>query len=351
MKLLRSEKPPEAPEAAAIWWATRRQLDPARFANDGAFTTWLADEANAQAWADFESRDQLIGSFATMPEIREMRWAALEVARNRSRPPRGRWALAAAIAASILGGALWIAGPASAPDAPVVVAGVDVKRFATGVGQRRDVVLGDGSKVTLNTASLMEVRYSAERRDIRLIAGQAMFHVAKNPDRPFVVAASNNQVTAFGTAFDVRMRPTGQVQVLLVEGRVRVEPIRKQGFERLIPALARTDLVPGERLVADASGSIDVAKVDVERETAWDRGVLIFRNDSIGDAIREVNRYSAIKLVADDPALAGLKVSGVFPTASREDFIAALEALYPVAARPEQGGMIRLGWRRGTRRL
>ena len=94
-----------------------------------------------------------------------------------------------------------------------------------------------------------------------------------------------------------------------------------------------------------------MAKVDVERETAWDRGVLIFRNDSIGDAIREVNRYSAIKLVADDPALAGLKVSGVFPTASREDFIAALEALYPVAARPEQGGMIRLGWRRGTRRL
>jgi transmembrane sensor len=279
-----------------------------------------------------------------------MRWAALEVARNRTRPSRGRWGLAAAIAASLLGGLVWIGPPATTTSDPATIASADVRRFATGVGQRRDLVLGDGSKVTLNTASLLEVRYSPERRDIRLLEGQAMFHVAKNPARPFVVSASNNQVTAFGTAFDVRIRQNGQVQVLLVEGRVRVEPVRRQGLERLIPALGRTDLVPGQRLVADASGAVALASVDVDRETAWNRGVLIFRNDSVGDAVREVNRYSAVKIVVDDPGLAGLKVSGVFPTASRDDFIAALEALYPLAARPEQGGTIRLGWRHGARR-
>jgi transmembrane sensor len=351
MKLLRGEKPPEAAEAAAIWWATRRQLEPARFANDAAFAAWLANDANAQAWADFESRDRLVGSFATMPEIREMRLAALEVARNRARPSRGRWGIAAAIAASLLGGLIWTGMPATTPNDPATIASADVQRFATGVGQRRELILGDGSKVTLNTASLMEVRYSPERRDIRLLEGQAMFHVAKNPARPFVVSASDNRVTAFGTAFDVRIRQNGQVQILLVEGRVRVEPMNRQGLERLIPALGRTDLVPGQQLVADRSGAVELASVDVERETAWNRGVLIFRNDSVGDAVKEVNRYSAVKLVVDDPGLASLKISGVFPTASREDFIAALEALYPLAARPEQGGTIRLGWRRGIRRL
>jgi transmembrane sensor len=226
-----------------------------------------------------------------------------------------------------------------------------VRRFATGIGQRRDVVLADGSKVTLNTASLIEVRYATDRRDIRLLEGQAMFRVAKNPDRPFVVAANDRQVTAFGTTFDVRIRPSGQVQVLLVEGRVGVEPMRRQGLERLIPALARTDLLPGQELLTDASGRVNVTMVDVERQTAWNRGVLIFRNDTVGDAVKEINRYSTVQIVVDDPGLAGLKVSGIFPMASRDDFIAALQALYPVAARPQQDGAIRLGWRRDTRPL
>jgi transmembrane sensor len=352
MKLLRTEKPPQAPADGAIWWATRRQIDPARFANDAAFAAWATDPANASAWAEIDRRVQDVGSFASMPEIRAMRGAALDIARDRAaRSPRTRWSLAAAIAASIVGGLSWIELSAPVPTDQGPAAGPDVRRFATGVGQRRDVVLADGSKVTLNTASLIEVRYAPDRRDIRLLEGQAMFHVAKNPGRPFVVSANDRQVTAFGTTFDVRIRQSGQVQVLLVEGRVRVEPTRRQGLDRLIPALARTDLRPGEEFFADASGTGNVTNADVERETAWDRGVLIFRNDSVGEAVREINRYSAMQLLIDDPGVASLKISGIFPTASREDFIAALQTLYPVAARPDQGGIVRLGWRREARHL
>jgi len=137
---------------------------------------------------------------------------------------------------------------------------------------------------------------------------------------------------------------------LLVEGRVRVDPARPQGLARIIPALARTDLTPGEQLITEGPSAVEVAAADVERGTAWNRGVLIFRNDDVGDAVKEVNRYSAEQLVVDDPAVAGLKVSGIFPTASREDFVAALEALYPVRAQAEPGGTIRLKGRRGGNR-
>jgi transmembrane sensor len=273
-----------------------------------------------------------------------MRLAALDLARQ-AKPSRRKWALQAAIAAGLVGTVVLAGLPPTGPADPATIAGDNVRRFATAVGQRRDVVLDDGSKITLNTASLVEVRYSADRRDVMLLQGQAMFHVAKNPDRPFVVSAGSRQVTALGTAFDVQIRQDGQVQILLVEGRVRVDPVRRQGLERIIPSLARTDLVPGQQLVTEGPGLVEVAAADVERETAWNRGVLIFRDDAVGDAVKEVNRYSAVQLVVDDPGVARLKVSGIFPTASRDDFVAALETLYPVSARAEQGGTIRLNWR------
>lgn len=349
MRLLR-ERPPELPEEAAVWWATRRQADPARFAHDDdAFAKWLADETNARAWQAIDARIATIGEFATMPRIREMRCAALEAARNNGKPSGRRRLVGTALAASFLGALLWVSAPALAPNSPATTLTENVRRYATAVGQRRDVILSDGSKVTLNTASLIEVRYSAERRDVKLLTGQALFQVARNPDRPFVVSAHDRQVTALGTAFDVWIQGDGRLQVLLVEGHVRVDPVRPKGIERIIPALARTDLTAGEQLLADASGDADVVTADVERDTAWNRGVLIFRNDSVGDAVREVNRYSLVPIVVDDPGVASLKVSGIFPTASREDFIAALEALYPVRGKPEQGGTVRLGWRNDRR--
>lgn len=342
MKLLRDQQPPNVPEDAAIWWATRRQLDPVRFANDEMFADWLADDTNARAWEEVDRRVALVGNYASMPEIREMRSAALNLVRNKVRPSTRRWVPQAAIAACLVGAFAWVGLPGSGPADPVTVAGEDVQRFATAIGQRRDIVLSDGSKVTLNTASLIEVRYLADRRDVRLLQGQAMFHVARNPDRPFVVSAGSRQVTALGTAFDVMIRPSGQVQVLLVEGRVRVDPIQRQGLERIIPSLARTDLAPGQQLVAQELGKLEVTAADVARETAWNRGILIFRDNDLDAAVKEVNRYSSVQLVVDDPEVARLKISGIFPTGSRDDFVATLEALYPVRAQPERGGTIRL---------
>ncbi|EQB29815.1 FecR family protein [Sphingobium ummariense] len=341
----RDQPPPDPPQEAAIWWATCRQLDPDWFAADERFEVWLDDPANSEAWHAIDRRIEQVGAFATMPEVREMRRAALELARVRKRSIGPRWALGTALAASVLA-AIGLGSLTLSPRAVPDIATVDnVQRFATAIGQRRDILLDDGSKVTLNTDSLVEVRYSADRRDVRLLQGEAMFHVAKNTARPFIVSAQSRQVTALGTAFDVRIRQDGHIQVLLVEGKVRVEPVRHNGLGRIIPALDRTELSPGQQLIAEGQGEVEVVAADVERETAWNRGALIFRGDSLGDAVEEVNRYSAMPLMVDDPTIARLKVSGIFPTANQADFVAALEALYPVRAHKEEGGTIRLTWR------
>lgn len=349
MNLSAIRRPPENPQEAAIWWAARRRLNPAGFASDERFAQWLKEEANQRAWREVARRDDQVGGFATMPEIREMRLQALEMARHKSGRRRRQWVAASAIAASL---AIIVAFDGMSRldlGGPTPAVTEHVQRFATAIGQRRDVLLRDGSSVTLNTGSLIEVRFSADRRDVRLLQGQAMFNVAKDVERPFVVSARNQQVTAIGTAFDVQIRQDGRVQVLLVEGHVRVDPVKRRGLSRIIPALSRTDLQPGQQLLTEGIEAVRVSAADVERGTAWNRGVLIFRNDMLGDAIKEVNRYSQLQLVVDDPDVAALKVSGIFPTADQEDFVAALSTLYPLRAEREQGGTIRLLWKNSAR--
>src|SRR5690606_5015875 len=139
-----------------------------------------------------------------LPEVRRMRETALASA-SRS-PVRWRPAAAAAMLAATLGAGVWISRtPADPGPPPVREAAPAAKRYATKVGERLNVRLEDGSIVALNTATVLEVAYSPGRRDVRLVRGQALFEVARNHDRPFIVTAGDRRVTALGTAFDVRV--------------------------------------------------------------------------------------------------------------------------------------------------
>ncbi len=341
-----SNRLPADPDDAAIWWATRRQMDPKRFAEDARFSAWLADPRHARAWDEIDTRVDLVGNFAAQPEVREMREAALDMVRTR-RPDRRRyWVAGIAMAASLAAGIIWSGVPTAIVPPRQMAAG---NLYTTKVGERREFTLPDGSRVALNTGSTLEVAYSRDRRDVRLLAGQALFHVAKDKKRPFVVAAGSRLITATGTAFDVEIKRGGGVAVLLVEGHVRVDTARPQGLARLIPWIDRDEMEPGQRLVAPVSGDAVVAFGDVERETAWNRGVLIFRDDRLADAVAEINRYSTTMLVVEDPRIADLRVSGVFPTTQEKDFVAALEAFYPITARQRSPGAITLEWKSDAR--
>ena len=221
----------------------------------------------------------------------------------------------AAVAAVVVGVTMWSARPLS---------------YETGLGERRIVVLADGSKVTLDTESRITVRLTGRRRAVELASGQAFFDVEGDPARPFVVRAGATDVTAVGTRFDVRPAGGG-AQGTLVEGKVDVVD-RGQ-------ATPRWSLAPGQQIVT-ASPRPAVRSVDAASETSWTSGRLIFAGDTVEAAVAEVNRYTASKVVLDAPAIADIAVSGAFNTGDVEGFVSALTELYPVVADRTASGQI-----------
>jgi transmembrane sensor len=196
--------------------------------------------------------------------------------------------------------------------------------FTTKIGEQQTVTLADGSRVTLNTNSRMSVDYRPGERHVRLMQGEALFEVAKNPNRPFIVQAGGELVRALGTSFVVR-ETGGRIAVTLIEGRVVVTKVRA-GALRAPPAV----LTPGERLMVSAVAG-DKTQIDrpkIEGVTAWRRGQVMFDDMSMEDAVAELGRYGGSNIEIDDSAIAGLRVSGVFATNDPEEFANAMAELY-----------------------
>jgi len=172
---------------------------------------------------------------------------------------------------------------------------------ATAVGERQRVVLADGSVVTLNTATALSVDYSGHERRIALHDGEALFEVAKDPNRPFIVMAGNGQARAVGTAFVVRRNDTCE-QVIVTEGTVEVT----------VGKAAPVRLEAGQRLGFGGGDGQKVRTVDVDAVTAWQRGKLIFNRRSLQSVVEELQRYRRGRIVIANEELKTLQVTGVF---------------------------------------
>lgn len=179
--------------------------------------------------------------------------------------------------------------------------------YSTNIGETREVVLSDGSIVTLNTNSKVLVRYTKTARQITLVQGEALFDVAKNKKRPFIVAAGDTQVRAIGTSFTVRLLPQQPVQVLVREGVVEVK--RPQ-----VPQAPPVRLAANTMAVAPAEAPISTAAVphqQVARDLAWREGRIAFDNATLANAAREFARYSDVQIRVP-PDLENQTVTGLF---------------------------------------
>ncbi len=183
-------------------------------------------------------------------------------------------------------------------------------------GERREIVLSDGSVVQVDPKTLLRVRFTDRDRRVDLDRGRAVFHVAKSPGRPFTVQADGTTVRAIGTAFGVE-RATQGVVVTVSEGKVAVRALEDESV-----------LAAGEQMLVERTGHTEpVRRVDTARELAWAEGRLIFHNDSISRIIDEFNRYNRVQLHVTDAALAGRRVSGVFSASDPESFIAFIQTV------------------------
>lgn len=173
--------------------------------------------------------------------------------------------------------------------------------YATRVGERRRVELADGSIVTLNTATALSVDFSDERRRIRLYGGEALFEVAKDPDRPFSVVSDQAEARALGTVFAVR-RTDLCSDVVVSEGVVEVR----------LGASEAIRLVAGQRLGTGSNDSPLPMAVDAGQATAWQRGKLIFNRRPLQAVVAELERYRPGRIVIVGDRLKNLQITGVF---------------------------------------
>jgi transmembrane sensor len=179
--------------------------------------------------------------------------------------------------------------------------------YSTRVGETKEAILSDGSIVTLNTNSQVLVNYSKAARQIRLVQGEALFDVAKNRRRPFIVTAGDTQVRAVGTSFTVRILPQQPVQVLVREGVVE---IRRPGVPEAPPVRVAANSVAIAPPQAPISSQA-LPRMQVARELAWRAGHIAFDNEPLADAAREFARYSEVEIRVA-PELESQTVTGLY---------------------------------------
>lgn len=200
------------------------------------------------------------------------------------------------------------------------------ERYMTAFGEQRSVMLDDGTRVTLNTASKIEVELRKDHRVVRLVQGEALFEVAHDAARPFDVSAGNTTVRAVGTQFNVDSRPQ-KTTVTVVEGRVA-----------FITGKAPI-LVAGDRLVVSASGSAAVSHgINVSAALAWTRHQLVFERRALGEVAEEFNRYNRERITIESASLRAEEVTGVFQSNDPASFVTFLSTIPGVAIRDDGAG-------------
>ena len=190
--------------------------------------------------------------------------------------------------------------------------------YATTVGEQRSLALADGSTVQLNSLSRIRVQYSDHERIVDLLQGQALFHVAKDAFRPFIVRSGEIRVKAVGTEFDVYRKADGIV-VTVVEGRVALSGGRgepkgnnrpNEGSSNALPSAIV--LAAGEQITVTPNATRRTPHPNLAGATAWTQRQLVFDSASLSDVAGEFNRYNERKLIIDASALGTLHISGVF---------------------------------------
>jgi transmembrane sensor len=222
--------------------------------------------------------------------------------------------------------------------------------YETHIGEQRDVLLSDGSRITLNTDTSVEVRYSNTRRFIELKRGEALFSVAHNSRWPFDVSAGGTLTRAIGTEFNVDLRGS-RVTVSVLEGAVQVAEANRMapagailgsgdavsnaqaGFSTIAPALAKGEAIeirPQERRVI-------AQKAELRRIDAWRMRHLEFSDTPLPAAVEEFNRYSRTRVVIGSPELDTVRVSGVFQIGDADGFLFSLKEALGVQALESPG--------------
>lgn len=310
-------------DAAADWFARRqRSLDPA---SERAFTHWLnADPAHRAAYEEVARNwdEGLLLSQSPVGRERHLGKAPF-LLRHRTQ------VAAAGVGVMVLVGIVAVGLlPSGGP--VQVVSEARAATYETDVGEIRTVSLADGSKVTLDTRTRIDVAITETSRRLHVVRGRARFAVAPAAGRPFVVAAGDTEVRAVGTIFDVSLTDTG-AKVVSIRGTVEV---RNMSDTR--PAAAR-QLTAGEQIELSPSRGISGPTPASQTEARWISGMLTLEGTPLSEAVAAINRYNRTQIRVADPELARRTITGAFRATDPNGFAAAVSTMFHARVLREQG--------------
>ena len=292
------EIPPEIRAEAAAWLARLRADDKSQ-GDETAFRAWLAeDPRHAGAFEAVTEMWEVAGAAWTEP-------VAHTVQLSRTTHRRAVLAGAGSLVAAGILLTVWQRAAAAT--------------FETAVGEQKHAVLPDGTQVFLDTDTRIRTAFDSSMRVVALERGRCNFHVREGDERPFVVDAAAQRIVAARTTFDVR-RDGDEVCVVLMQGTASMGS--REGGSRQI-------LATGDRLIAGPTGS-HKDHPNLVPLVAWQTGQAVFDNETVAGAIREMNRYSVVKIAVADGDVAKMRISGVYRIGDNVAFAHSVATLLPV---------------------
>ncbi|WIO74209.1 FecR domain-containing protein [Porticoccaceae bacterium LTM1] len=298
---------------------------------------WTQDEAEYQQdFLDITHGLADMERLADDPDIVEITEAAFADSRMSKRFGQG-WAIAALLVLVISGIFSWVQWW---PTDVAVSAGL---RYVTRVGEQKTVELDDGSVVTLNTGTELQVTMSESKRQLHLKRGEAYFAVSKDALRPFTIDLDGRSVTVLGTEFNIRKTPE-KLTIAVLDGEIS---LHKNGAD-IVPTALSLSVATGNaakvkspqqvRINAGWVAEVDVendslvgyASDDIDKYQGWRSGQLRFDEEPLSVVVRELNRYSGKKILIEDAAIMDLKIYAAVRIDRIDLALASLEKTLPI---------------------
>lgn len=310
---------PDRIEREAGDWIARLNADNVSDEDRARFACWRSAhpsharvyDAMTAAWRAFTAAGSVVRAVSFGESMNQA---------TRAQKPRLRWLAAGVATAALLVTATFLYLMRSLPETP----------FQTGIGEHASISLIDGTTVELNSNSRVEVDYSAAARVVRLDRGEAFFKVVHDPSRPFWVYAGGSWVRDVGTAFNVYLR-AGDVRVTVSQGTVEVGSAARS----VVAAQSDARNAPGSVLEAGQQADLTdgatmirpLPRAEIQRLLAWRSGKVSFVRQPLSEVVREMSRYTTLRITVDDERLQRLPIGGTFDATPQgvETLIAMLE--------------------------
>ncbi|MCY3816924.1 MAG: FecR domain-containing protein [Gammaproteobacteria bacterium] len=246
------------------------------------------------------------------------------IAKPRARPHARLVPLALAAGLAAISIVLWflVSSSGSINEGPIQ------STYATKVGEQISFDPGEGSTINLNTDSRLSVKYTQDRRIVKLDRGEAYFDIASADPRPFVVQTEHGDVVVTGTSFLVRVDETS-LEVLVEEGQVEVHSVDGAGADMMT---AVTALSAGEvATISDLSRRVDIVETQqMHRKLDWRDGMLTFDGETLEEVVNEISRYTSTSIVIDDPNLRTQRFGGQFQAGAVDDLLVTLQNSFDI---------------------